>query len=105
MSLLYTSRNMLALWLIRRGLRMLSKPCWAIGAIGLPMPSPGKLAAHTINIAPAWDRERSVVSSGLCVLLCDIVSGKAISSEFPGSFCRHDRDQENDGSPDAKSLH
>ena len=105
MSLLYTSRNMLALWLIRRGLRMLSKPCWAIGAIGLPMPSPGKLAAHTINIAPAWDRERSVVNSGLCVLLCDIVSGKAISSEFPVSPFRHDQDQENDGSPDAKSLH
>ncbi len=105
MSLLYTSRNMLALWLIRRGLRMLSKPYWAIGAIGLPMQSPDKLAVHTINTVPTWDRERSVVSSGLCVLLCDIVSGKAISSEFPVSPFRHDQDQENDGSPDAKSLH
>ena len=105
MSLLYTSRNTLALWLTRLGLRMLSKPYWAIGAIGLPMQSPDKLAVHTINIAPVWDRERSVVSSGLCVLLCDIVSGKAISSEFPASLFRHDRDQENDGSPDAKSLH
>ncbi len=100
-----TLRNTVALWLIQRGLAMLSKPCWAIGVTGLPMPSPGKLAVHTVNIAPMWDREPSAVNSALCELLSAIVNGRDISSRFRESFFHQDRDPENDGLPDAKPLH
>jgi hypothetical protein len=100
-----TLRNTLALWLVRRGLRLLSKPYWVIGAIGLLKPSPGGLAAHTYVNAPLWDQEQSVVNLALSELLSDIVNGRVTSSTPQPLRYRVDQDQESDGLPDAKSLH
>lgn len=84
---------------------MLSKPYWVIGAIGLPNQSPDKLAVHTFDRGPTWDRQPSVVSLALCELLSAIANGRDISSIHPLSGFLQDPDREKDGSPDAKSLH
>src|SRR6266498_1723011 len=100
-----TSKNMLGLWLIRRGLRMLSRPFWAIGAIAMPTSSPDKLAVHTCDIAPRLDQAPSAVSSALCALLSDIANGRVILPRHLQFGSPNDQGRESDGLRDAKSLH
>jgi hypothetical protein len=105
MSSRLTLRNMLALWLVRRGSRMLSKPCWAIGAIVSLTRSRDQLAVHTCVIVPKWDPLPSAVNSALSALLCDIASGKATSQEHQALYFLQHLGHGSDGSPDEKSLH
>ena len=84
---------------------MLSRPCWAIGAIGFPHPSLEQLVVRTLAIGPRWDQPPSAVSLALYELLSDTVSGKDSSSTLHPFGCRQDPARENAGSRDAKSLH
>lgn len=104
---LHILRNTVALWLIRRGLDMLSSPSWAIGAIALPTQSPELLAGHIFIAAASKESDQalSAASLGLLDLLCAIASEKVTLSDLHPLFSPQRQDPASDGLPEATLLH